>query len=179
MAGYTPSITNGGRENELSIAAVLEDAHRPSPRLRALGGRESTGVEPAPGTRPGSLRTVLIVEDEPALRETLRVIFQFQGYETVEAEDGEIGLEILRNRYVDVLILDLHLPKLNGVALLQQIDPPPPMVIIHSAFEFYSPEQVRKSTGSKVFRMVRKPIPPPQLLSAVSAAVAELEDLET
>jgi hypothetical protein len=53
------------------------------------------------------------------------------------------------------------------------------MVIIHSAFEFYSPEEVRKSTGSKVFRMVRKPIPPPQLLSAVSAAVAELESLET
>ena len=48
-------------------------------------------------------------------------------------------------------------------------------MIIHLAFEFYSPEEVRKSTGSKVFRMVRKPIPPPQLLSAVSAAVAELE----
>ena len=107
------------------------------------------------------------------------MIFQFQGYETVEAEDGEIALEILRNRYVDVLILDLHLPKLNGVALLQQIDPPPPMVIIHSAFEFYSPDEVRKSTRSKVFRVVRKPIPPPQLLSAVAAAVAELENLET
>jgi DNA-binding response OmpR family regulator len=121
---------------------------------------------------------VLIVEDEPAVRETLRVIFRLQGYETVEAEDGEIALRILSNRYVDVLILDLHLPKLNGVSLLQQIDPPPPMVIIHSAFEFYSPDEIGKGIGSKVFRMIRKPIPPPQLLSAVSAAVAELERLE-
>jgi len=121
---------------------------------------------------------VLIVEDEPAVRETLKVIFQLQGYETVEAEDGEIALQILSNRYVDVLILDLHLPKLNGVSLLQQIDPPPPMVIIHSAFEFYSPDEIGKGIGSKVFRMIRKPIPPPQLLSAVSAAVAELERLE-
>jgi DNA-binding response OmpR family regulator len=121
---------------------------------------------------------VLIVEDEPAVRETLRVIFRLQGYETVEAEDGEIALRILSNRYVDVLILDLHLPKLNGVSLLQQIDPPPPMVIIHSAFEFYSPDEIGKGIGSKVFRMIRKPIPPPQLLSAVSEAVAELERLE-
>jgi DNA-binding response OmpR family regulator len=121
---------------------------------------------------------VLIVEDEPAVRETLKVIFGLQGYETVEAEDGEVALQILSNRYVDVLILDLHLPKLNGVSLLQQIDPPPPMVIIHSAFEFYSPDEIGKGIGSKVFRMIRKPIPPPQLLSAVSAAVAELERLE-
>jgi CheY-like chemotaxis protein len=167
-------------ENEVSIATVLEEAYEPPPpHLAAVGDRESTGREPAPGASPRSLRSVLIVEDEPALRETLRVIFQFQGYETVEAEDGAIALEILCDRYVDVLILDLHLPKLNGASLLQQIDPPPPMVIIHSAFEFYSPDEVRKSTGSKVFRMVRKPIPPPQLLSAVSAAVAELESLET
>jgi DNA-binding response OmpR family regulator len=162
----------------LSVAAVLEDTHEPPPHLRAVGDRESTGREPAHGDNPGSVRTVLIVEDEPAVRETLKVIFQLQGYETVEAEDGEIALQILSNRYVDVLILDLHLPKLNGVSLLQQIDPPPPMVIIHSAFEFYSPDEIGKGIGSKVFRMIRKPIPPPQLLSAVSAAVAELERLE-
>jgi DNA-binding response OmpR family regulator len=162
----------------LSVAAVLEDTHEPPPHLRAVGDRESTGREPAHGDNPGSVRTVLIVEDEPAVRETLKVIFRLQGYETVEAEDGEVALQILSNRYVDVLILDLHLPKLNGVSLLQQIDPPPPMVIIHSAFEFYSPDEIGKGIGSKVFRMIRKPIPPPQLLSAVSAAVAELERLE-
>jgi DNA-binding response OmpR family regulator len=162
----------------LSVAAVLEDTYEPPPHLRAVGDRESTRREPAHGASPGSVRTVLIVEDEPAVRETLKVIFRLQGYETVEAEDGEVALQILSNRYVDVLILDLHLPKLNGVSLLQQIDPPPPMVIIHSAFEFYSPDEIGKGIGSKVFRMIRKPIPPPQLLSAVSAAVAELERRE-
>jgi CheY-like chemotaxis protein len=174
------TVTNGGWENELSIAAVLEDAHEPPPpHLRAVGAQESTGREPSPETGSKSQRTVLIVEDEPALRETLKVIFQFQGYETVVAKDGEIALEILTNRYVDVLILDLHLPKLDGVSLLRRIDPPPPMVIIHSAFEFYAPDAVSKGIGSKVFKMVRKPIPPPELLSAVSEAVAELERLDT
>lgn len=164
----------------MAIAAVLEahDASDAAPHLRAVGDRESTGRETTPSGRHRPVRTVLIVEDEPALRETLRVIFQFQGYETVEAADGEFGLQILNERHVDVLILDLHLPKLNGVSLLQRIDPPPPMVIVHSAFEFFSPAEVRKSIGSKVFRMLRKPIPPPELLSAMSDAVAELERLE-
>lgn len=162
----------------MSIAAVLEDAHEPPPHLTAVGDREPTGHDPAPGASQKSQRTVLIVEDEPALRETLKVIFRFHGYETVEAEDGEIAFDILNNRDVDVLILDLHLPKLDGVSLLQRIDPPPPMVIIHSAFEFFSPDEVGKGIEPKVFRMIRKPIPPPQLLSAVSEAVAELERLE-
>jgi CheY-like chemotaxis protein len=144
-----------------------------------VGDRKSTSGESAPEASPSSKRTVLIVEDEPALRETLKVIFQFHGYETVEAEDGEIALQILSNRYVDVLILDLHLPKLDGISLLQQIHPPPPMVIIHSAFEFVSPDELRTGVDAKVFRIIRKPIPPPQLLSAVSEAVAELERLDT
>ena len=162
----------------MSIAAVLEDPHERPPHLKAVGHGESTVGEPTPQAGPKSQRTVLIVEDEPALRETLRVIFQFQGYETMEAEDGEIALRILSNQYVDVLILDLHLPRLDGVSLLQRIETPPPMVIIHSAFEFYAPDAVGMGVGSKVFRMVRKPIAPPELLSAVSEAVAELERLD-
>jgi DNA-binding NtrC family response regulator len=168
-------VTNGGWENELSIAAVLEDAHEPSPTLKAVDGRTSTAYEPTPDARPNAPRTVLIVEDEPSLRETLRVIFQFHGYETVEAADGEAALQILNERSVDVLLLDLYLPKLNGVDLLHQVDSPPPIVIVHSAFEFFSPEKVREDVGSKVFRMIRKPIPPPELLSVVSEALAELD----
>ena len=163
----------------MSIAAVLEATHEPPPTLKAVGDRTSTAHEPAPGPGPSSPRTVLIVEDEPALRETLRVIFEFHGYKTLEAPDGEIALQILNDRYVDVLILDLHLPKLDGASLLQRIDSPPPMVIVHSAFEFFTPDEMSKGVGSKVFRMIRKPIPPPQLLSAVSEAIAELERSDT
>lgn len=159
----------------MSIAAVLEDRHQPPPHLSAVGDRAPTVRARVPGSGAEALRTVLIVEDEPGLRESLSEILRIHGYETVEAEDGEKALQILGNRRVDVLILDLHLPKLDGFSLLQRIDPPPPMVIIHSAFEFYSPDDVGEGVGMKVFRMVRKPIPPPELLAAVAQAVAELE----
>jgi len=165
----------------LSIAAVvLEDEHDASPHLRAVGSREQTSPQqqapPAESSR--AVRKVLVTEDEPDLRATLRDIFHLEGYETVGAEDGAMAVEILTSETVDVLVLDLHMAKLDGVCLLQQIDAPPPMVIVYSAFEFYSPEAVRELVGSKVFRMLRKPVPPPELLSAVSEAIAELESLE-
>lgn len=97
----------------------------------------------------------------------------------MEAADGERALQILRERRVDVLILDLHLPRVDGVTVLHQIGPPPPIVIVHSAFEFYSPDQVGRDVGQRVFRMLRKPVPPPQLLSAVAEAVAALEGRDT
>lgn len=119
----------------------------------------------------------MIVEDEPGLRESLQEIFRLQGYATVEAEDGRKAIQLLHDQDVDVLILDLHLPKVDGMAVLQQIDPPPPVVIVHSAFEFYSREQVGGGVGPKVFRTFQKPIPPRQLIAAVAEAVAELEGM--
>lgn len=162
----------------MSIAAVLEEDHEAPPRLSSVGEPRATNRERVAEGSAAKLRTVLIVEDEPALRESLREILRLHGYATVEAADGAMALQILRDRHVDVLILDLHLPKVDGVGVLQQIDAPPPMVIIHSAFEFYAPDQIGEGIGSKVFTMVRKPIAPLELLSTVADAVAELEGMD-
>lgn len=164
----------------LSIAAVLEDQHDAPAQLGGAGDRQRRRPEPASGAggSPRALRTVLIAEDEPGLRETLGEIFRLEGYETMEAEDGETALQVLTGGNVDVLLLDLHMPRIDGVSLLHRIDPPPPVVIICSAFEFYDPTEVRQVVGSKVFRMLRKPIPPRELLSAVADAITGLETLE-
>jgi hypothetical protein len=63
---------------------------------------------------------------------------------------------------------------MDGVELLRRTDPPPPVVIIHSAFEFYSPLEVRAQVGSKIFRYLRKPVPPLEFLSTVKDALDEL-----
>jgi two-component system response regulator (stage 0 sporulation protein F) len=162
----------------MSIAAVLAEPHDhvAPPQLRLVGEGRRTREQPAGAAASDSLRTVLIVDDEPALRESLKEILGLQGYETVEAENGQVALQILGDRDVDVVILDLQLPKLDGVSLLHRIDPPPPVVIIHSAFEYFSPDGVGKEFGSKVFRMVRKPVSPPELLAIVSEALRELDN---
>ena len=70
------------------------------------------------GTAP--LR-VLIVDDEPAIRRFLRTSLGAQGYQVIEAEDGGPALEALRRTPMDILILDLGLPGMDGFEVIRQL----------------------------------------------------------
>ena len=119
--------------------------------------------------------TVLLAEDDDRLRETLAEIIAMRGYRVIEAADGERALEQLSAEQVEVLILDLHMPRLDGLGVLERLDGPRPVVILYSAFEFYSPDQLRQlGLEGKVFRALRKPVPPPVLLSSVEEALGQL-----
>ncbi len=58
--------------------------------------------------------TVLVVEDEPALVETLQYSLSRQGYQVVIGNDGQAALELARKRKPDLIVLDVMLPKLDG-----------------------------------------------------------------
>src|SRR5215217_5496774 len=61
-----------------------------------------------------SMSTILLVEDEPTLSETLRYNLEREGYTVLTAEDGVRGLELARREQPDLLILDVMLPRLDG-----------------------------------------------------------------
>ena len=67
-------------------------------------------------TRPKA--TVLVVEDDPRTREVVGAFLAAQGYDVVEAQDGVEALERFRGHAVDVVLLDLMLPKLDGWVVL-------------------------------------------------------------
>ena len=60
-------------------------------------------------------RTVLVVEDEENLLEALKYNLEREGYEVRAAEDGEQGLEVARQARPDIILLDVMLPKLDGL----------------------------------------------------------------
>ena len=98
---------------------------------------------------PDRPRRVLIADDNPAMRQSLREILSYEGYEAVEAVDGGDALELLTKGLIDILLLDLAMPKLSGIELLQQLEVPPPVVIIHSAFIQYTTEEMEQQVGHK------------------------------
>ena len=63
--------------------------------------------------------TVLIVDDEKNIRATLSRALKLEGYATLEAEHGVAALKILERGEVDLVILDLQMPELDGLGLLE------------------------------------------------------------
>jgi two-component system, NtrC family, response regulator AtoC len=80
-------------------------------------------------TRP----QILVVDDEPNLRRVLGAQLSRDGYEVHAVADGEAALKILQEQYVDVVITDLRMPRLDGLELLRRalaLEPELPVVII-------------------------------------------------
>lgn len=86
-------------------------------KRRSTGGGRTPGPVQDAGSTAGGKPTVLVVEDDTTLRETLALNLRAEGYAVVEAEDGETGLELGRSEAPDLVILDVMLPKLDGLTL--------------------------------------------------------------
>ncbi|MFZ0707798.1 MAG: response regulator, partial [Candidatus Korobacteraceae bacterium] len=69
-------------------------------------------------TSPG---TVLIIDDEAAIRESLQTLLEIEGFEVETASDGAEGLARLAERPFDLVLLDFALPERNGIEILQDI----------------------------------------------------------
>jgi DNA-binding response OmpR family regulator len=69
----------------------------------------------------GSGKTVLVVEDDESIALGLEMNLSAEGYRVLTAADGESGLELARSEDVDLLILDVMLPRLNGFELLRTL----------------------------------------------------------
>jgi two-component system KDP operon response regulator KdpE len=83
----------------------------------------------------GSLPSrVLIVDDEPPIRRFLRTSLEAQGYQTIEAETGEDALAALVKNRVDIVVLDLGLPGMDGLEVLKRLrsQSPIPVIVLSS-----------------------------------------------
>ena len=65
--------------------------------------------------------TILVVDDEKNIRRTLRMVLEGSGFNTLEASSAEQCLEMLESNEVDLLILDVRLPKMSGIEALEKI----------------------------------------------------------
>ena len=77
---------------------------------------------PAPVAKP----RILVVDDEPSMREMLRIVLRRDGYDVVIAQNGTDGMERLRTEPFDLLLSDIRMPDISGVEVLRaakQINP--------------------------------------------------------
>ncbi|MDB5206191.1 MAG: sigma-54-dependent Fis family transcriptional regulator [Flavisolibacter sp.] len=79
------------------------------------------------------MSTLLIIDDEKAIRKTLTEILSFEGYKVEDAADGEEGLKKFKEKTFDAVLCDIKMPKLDGLEFLQkatELNPDVPIIII-------------------------------------------------
>ena len=88
--------------------------------------------EAGAGKRAGNVEKprILIADDEQSMREWMRLLFQRDGFEVFTAEDGIAARDMIAREYVDVVLTDIRMPRLDGVALLASIRRSAPDVIV-------------------------------------------------
>ena len=118
--------------------------------------------------------TLLLVDDEPDLRDILAEEFRDLGYGVFEAENGLVALKVLEANPIGLVISDIRMPKGDGISLLKEIrkrDPKFPGVILISGFSDVDREQAIKLGALNLFA---KPFDFSELKKAVKDYFAAL-----
>jgi CheY-like chemotaxis protein len=116
--------------------------------------------------------SVLVADDNAGVRESVCEILRSVGYEVTEADDGDAALERYNEQPSEVVVLDVRMPRLDGISVVENMvpTPPPPAIVLVSAYDL--DQEARTRLGTRIFRFLRKPVSPPDLLNAVSEAAA-------
>lgn len=64
---------------------------------------------------------VLLLEDDPSLRQILYKVFKESGYNTLAVQDGEVGIKELKRFFPDIIVSDIRMPNMNGIEFLKYI----------------------------------------------------------
>jgi CheY-like chemotaxis protein len=119
----------------------------------------------------GFLATVLICEDEPALRELIRISLDGP-YEFAEADDGEESLAIARRLRPDLVILDVMMPRLNGIEVLAELRRDEALASTSVIVLTAQPETREEALRQGADRVIEKPFVPDDISSAVEEVLA-------
>ena len=134
-------------------------------------------VEEKDEAEPSETIRVLLVDDDPVIRQVARCLLSKAGFDVTEAEDGVAALERINsdhpNDHVDLVVSDLDMPRLNGYDLLRLARGAPrtaalPIVVLTAEQE---PETEAKLIEEGADDYIRKPIDPVRFVARIKAAL--------
>lgn len=124
---------------------------------------------------------ILVVDDDPDIREVLEELLEGEGFGVVTANDGKQGLEAVKKENPDLMILDLLMPVMDGFGVCKQLQDPRwskwkdmPVLILTSVREEVSQRRYELETGLSlnVDDYVEKPLDPDIVLDRVKKLLA-------
>ncbi len=118
-------------------------------------------------------RTILVVDDEDALRTVLSSELTSEGYDVRSAADGDEAIEVLKREKVDLILLDIKMPRMNGFEVLRHVKKTRPRtkVVMLTAFADLKNAIESKKLGAEDF--VSKPYDLVDLLTTIDRVLGE------
>jgi CheY-like chemotaxis protein len=116
-------------------------------------------------------KTILIVENDEAVRQAIAEVVQLCGWQVLEAPNGIEGLELFRNHLPDIVLTDVVMGGLDGFQLtagIKSISARAPVIIMTA---FNAPQIREKAYGVGASEFLRKPFAPEELLAALTRSL--------
>lgn len=114
-------------------------------------------------------KTVLTIDDQADIRRLVRMTLEFDGYKVLEASDGEEGLHLARTQKPDLVLLDVMMPGLDGLAVSATMQADPVLkeipVVMLTALDRDSDMDAGMEAGAKAY--LNKPFGPVELLKLI------------
>jgi len=117
--------------------------------------------------------TILVVDDEAQIRNTLRGVLSDEGFDVLEAENGRAALEVLAHRKPRLAIVDIWMPEVDGIELVQRMRTQAPRVPIIVISGHGTIETAVRVIRDGAFDFLEKPFPLDALLRVVGRALDE------
>jgi len=119
---------------------------------------------------------ILVVDDDPQIRRVLRTALVAQGYEAVDARNGEEAIERLREEKPDLVILDMNMPRMNGLETCRIVRTTSDVPIIMLTVRDTEADKI-EALDAGADDYVTKPFSSPELLARIRAALRRSPEL--
>ena len=123
-------------------------------------------------------KTILVVDDDDGIRESIREILGDEGYRVIEASDGTKVLDLIRSKRPRLVLLDIWMPEVDGIGLLKEIKKEEPEVDVIMISGHGNIHTAVTATKLGAFDFIEKPLSLEGLLLTVRRALGEPAGLE-
>jgi signal transduction histidine kinase len=174
---YQVPNSDGGSQQGIGlglyISRELVQSHGGKIWVESEFGKGSTFCFVIPKEQPSEGIHVLIVDDDPRLRELISQALEREGFQITTAENGAVALEKMRQELPEVVITDLAMPKMDGAETLRQIRQNWGLLPVIILTAFTDNHNMKRAMAFSPFTLLAKPCPMKQLIQTIRSLLPQ------